>query len=38
MDDLTFVASAFVGAFIIGFSVGFKLLVFKKGLESVTSD
>jgi uncharacterized integral membrane protein len=38
MEDLTFVASAVMGAFILGFSMGFKWLTFKKGVESIASN
>lgn len=37
MEDVTFLVSAFVGIFAIGYSIGFKILAFKKGIESIGS-
>ncbi len=38
MTDMQFLLPVFFGALIIGYSIGFKWLVFKKATEAITSD
>ncbi|MDS1772516.1 hypothetical protein QX226_14320 [Vibrio vulnificus] len=38
MTDIQFLLPVFFGALIIGYSIGFKWLVFKKATEAISSD
>lgn len=38
MEELAFLSGTFVGMFAIGYTIGFKLLIFKKAVESIASN